>query len=66
VVGAGCVIGPGARVSGSVLWERVAVREGARVEDSVAASRVNIEAGESEKGVVLVPQPDGLLRTWMR
>jgi NDP-sugar pyrophosphorylase family protein len=66
VVGAGCVIGPGARVSGSVLWDRVAVREGARVEDSIAASRVTIEAGEHEKDVILVPRPDGLLRTWMR
>jgi mannose-1-phosphate guanylyltransferase len=66
VVGPGCVIGPGARIEGSVLWDGVTVHEGARVEDSVAASRVAIDAGEREKDVVLVRQPDGLLRTWMR
>ena len=44
VLGAGCEIGPGAVVQGSVLWDRVTVGPRAVVRGSILASGVNIGA----------------------
>ena len=53
VAGAGCEIGRGAVVSGSVLWDSVSVGEGAQVRDSVLAEGARVGAGAVVEGAVL-------------
>lgn len=45
VIGEGCSIGAGARVEGSVLWERVEVGTGAVLRDCVIGADARIEPG---------------------
>ena len=56
VIGPGCVLEAGARVTRSILWDNVHVGRDATVEDAVVASRVSVPAGAHERGVVLVRQ----------
>ena len=53
VTGAGCEIGRGAVVSGSVLWDGVSIGEGAQVRDSVLAEGARVGAGAIIEGAVL-------------
>lgn len=52
-VGAGAVIGAGARVRGSVLFDGAQIAEGAVVEGSVIGSSARVGAGTVLRGVVL-------------
>lgn len=61
LLGAGCQVGPGARVAGSVLGRGVSVGSGARVTDSVVLADCGVESGASIEAVVA--GPDGLLAT---
>jgi NDP-sugar pyrophosphorylase family protein len=62
VIGARCVLEPGARVVGSVLWDDVRVAAGAEVHGSIAASGARFGAGEIVRDAVVVPTRDGVLR----
>jgi NDP-sugar pyrophosphorylase family protein len=54
VLGAGVSLGPGARVEGSVLWERVEVGERAVLQDAVVGAGARIGAGAYvEPGAVI-------------
>jgi NDP-sugar pyrophosphorylase family protein len=53
VVGAGCVVGDGARVTGSILWDGVTVEPGARVADSILATGTTAGEGEKMTGMVV-------------
>jgi mannose-1-phosphate guanylyltransferase len=53
VAGAGCVIGPGARLDGTVLFDGVTVGEGAVLTASVVGSGARIGAGAVLHGVVI-------------
>ena len=53
VVGAGCVIGAGARVEGSVLWDGVVVGADATVRSSIVASGVAIGPGANLNGAIV-------------
>jgi mannose-1-phosphate guanylyltransferase len=60
VVGAGCVLGPGARVVDSVLWDRVRIGAGATVERSILATGARVPGGETRRDSVLVPTRAGV------
>ncbi len=53
VVGARCVLGPGARVWRSVLWDGVRVGERAQVRDAILARRVRLDDGARVSGCVV-------------
>jgi len=56
VAGADCVIGEGATVTASVLWDSVNVSAGARVTRSVLADDVRIAANDVIENAVVVPR----------
>lgn len=51
--GTGCVIGDGAEVRGSILWERVTVQAGARVVNTIVADGVMVGEGACLEGAVV-------------
>lgn len=55
VIGAGCRVGEGAEVRGSVLLAGSSVGEGARVRDSILAPGAEVAAGAELEGVVAGP-----------
>jgi ADP-glucose pyrophosphorylase len=59
VVGAGTVVGEGAVVSGSVLWEGVQVGRGARVSGSIIATAARVQEQETVERAVLLPVRKG-------
>jgi NDP-sugar pyrophosphorylase family protein len=63
VIGAGCVIGAGARVAGSVLWAGVKAGPGSRVSDSILATGTRVAAGETLAGLVVTPGRGGRRQT---
>jgi NDP-sugar pyrophosphorylase family protein len=58
LAGARAVIGPGARVTRSVLWDDVAVAAGAAIEECVVADGVQIPAGLHLSRLVVMPRGD--------
>jgi len=52
-IGVAAVVGPGARIDGSVLFDGAAVSEGAIVERSVLGHGARVGAGAVLRGVVL-------------
>lgn len=54
VMDEGCVIDPGAQISGSILWQRVRVEAGARLTDCVIGDEVSIPAGAEFQRAVIV------------
>jgi mannose-1-phosphate guanylyltransferase len=44
VLGAGCNIGPNARICDSVLWDNIVIEQGAHIEESIVASGCRIGA----------------------
>ena len=55
IVGAGTVVGEGAEVVGSVLWDRVRVGAGARVRGSILATGSRVEPQEKVEGLMMLP-----------
>jgi mannose-1-phosphate guanylyltransferase len=45
VLGAGCVVGAGARIEGAIVWDDVTVGPGAVLHDCIVASGARIGAG---------------------
>lgn len=55
IVGAGVVVGEGAHVAGSVLWDRVRVGAGARVRGSILATGTRVGPREQVDGSMMLP-----------
>jgi mannose-1-phosphate guanylyltransferase len=55
VVGAGALVGEGAVVSGSVLWEGAQVGHRARVSGSIVATGARVDEGETVERAVVLP-----------
>jgi NDP-sugar pyrophosphorylase family protein len=55
VVGAGAVVGEGAEVAGSILWDRVRVGDRARVRGSILATGSRVEARGAVEGLMMMP-----------
>ena len=55
VVGAGAVVGEGAELVGSVLWDGVRVGAGARVRGSILATGSRVEPREKLEGLMMLP-----------
>jgi mannose-1-phosphate guanylyltransferase len=55
LAGGGCEIGRGARIDGSILWDRVRVGDDAELIDCVVADDVRIPDGARFEGCAIVP-----------
>jgi len=62
VVGRGSVVGEGARLAGSVLWENVRVGRDCVVEGSILASGARLREGERVEDAIVMPAGRGRRR----
>jgi NDP-sugar pyrophosphorylase family protein len=66
IVGPGCVIGDGARVVGSVLWDRVRVGARASVTGCILATGTRVPVGGECRSAILVRTRDRAIETEIR